>query len=149
MYLNTTFKAFVAETAAKVAAEISKAYTSHQDVSILKDDAHAEIIAIAAVNVADNLAQKLDEWWHCKGDRSTVMFDVDDTPMTRLENAIGDVSEKLQETSDSLNDIRVALCDKGDIDQDPIHMIAESLYKMQGDTDCMANGIGKIASEED
>ncbi len=77
MYMNTTYKAFVAEAASKVAAEISKQFTSQAnfgDVSMLKNDDACERIAIAAVNVADHLAQKLEEWWTCKGERSTVMF---------------------------------------------------------------------------
>ena len=100
MYLNTTYKAFVAEAASKVAAEISKQFTSQAnfgDVSMLKNDDVCERIAIAAVNVADHLAQKLEEWWRCKGDRSTVMFDPQDSLTSRIEGELSDIAEKLQD----------------------------------------------------
>ena len=98
-YLNTTYKAFVAETAAKVAAQLSESKTEND----LKDDNVAEKIAIAAVNVADQLAMKLEEWWRCKGDHSTVMFDVDDTPLTRVENAIYDVSGEIKNIGENID----------------------------------------------
>jgi hypothetical protein len=145
-YMNTTYKAFVAETAAKVTAEISKEYAYAEDVSLLKDDGNAEKIAIAAVNVAEKLAMKLEEWWRGKGDHSTVMFDVDDTPLTRVENAIYDMAVKLQQSADSLEDIRDALCDTGNIDINPIQLIAESVHKMQGDTESIANEVDKLVS---
>jgi len=97
MYLNTTYKAFVAETAAKVAAEISREFTIKNDVSMLEMDDTAEEISIAAVNVAGHLAQKLEEWWESKGDRSTVMFDPADSPTTRIENELADIAQKLED----------------------------------------------------
>lgn len=105
MHLNANLKAFVAETAAKVAAEISNT----QDVSLLKDDDTAEQIAIAAVNVADKLAKKLEDWWQCNGDHETVMFDPDDSPTTRIEGAIYDVSEQVEKLSEKLDDIEEEL----------------------------------------
>jgi len=100
MYLNTTYKAFVAETAAKVAAEISKSnYNTNQQVFAdnLMSDNLCDNIAIAAVNVAGHLAQKLEEWWESKGDRSTVMFDPADSPTTRIENELADIAQKLED----------------------------------------------------
>jgi hypothetical protein len=102
MYMNGTYKAFVAETAAKVAAEISMCFTrsgaTAGDVSLLmKDDATCEKIAIASVNVAEHLATKLQEWWTCKGDRQTVMFDPQDSLTSRIENELSDIAEKLQD----------------------------------------------------
>ena len=102
MFLNTTFKAFVAEAAAKVAAEISKQFTYQQDISLLKDDGHAKDIAIASVNVAEQLAFKLQEWWKCKGDKNTVMFDPDDTVQTPIVKALYEVSEKIEEIQNLL-----------------------------------------------
>ena len=134
MYMNTSYKAFVAEAAAKVAAEISKSFTAPEgEISRLKEDTYGEMIAIAAVNVAEHLALKLEEFWRCKGDKKTVFFDVDDTLLTRVEGAIYDVAEKLQETSDSLIKIKEALTDKENIYQYPVHLIAESIHKMQWD----------------
>ena len=49
MYENTTYKAFVAETAAKIAAEISAKFVTAQDTSLLaKDEATQHNIAVAA-----------------------------------------------------------------------------------------------------
>ena len=109
MHLNANYKAFVAETAAKVAAEISKQFTGSHDVSLLKDDDTAEQIAIAAVNVADKLGKKLEDWWQCNGDHETVMFDPDDSPTTRIEGAIYDVSEQVEKLSEKLENIEEEL----------------------------------------
>ena len=105
MHLNANYKAFVAETAAKVAAEISNT----RDVSLLKDDDTAEHIAIAAVNVADKLGKKLEDWWQCNGDHETLMFDPDDSPTTRIEGAIYDVSEQVEKLIEKLEDIEEEL----------------------------------------
>lgn len=95
MYQNTTYKAFVAEAAAKVAAQISMQYTSHRDVSLLTDDKVAEKIAIASTNVAKQLASKLEEWWMCTGDKVTTMFDPDDTPYTKITKTLWDIEDEL------------------------------------------------------
>lgn len=102
MYLNTTYKAFVAETAAKVAAKISKNFTTFGDISMLKDTGYAERIAIASVNVAEQLAEKLNDWWRCKGDRSTVMFDPQDSLTSRIENELSDIADKLIEIKEEM-----------------------------------------------
>jgi len=100
MYMNATYKAYVAETAAKIAAAI----VNKGDMGIIattqslrNDDTTCEKIAIASVNVAEHLAAKLQEWWTCKGDRSTVMFDPQDSLTSRIENELSDIAEKLQD----------------------------------------------------
>ena len=55
----------------------------------------------------------------------------------------------IKNISESLFDICEALTDKGKIDLNPIQLIAESLYKMQGDTEDIANNIEKLSSNED
>lgn len=95
MYQNTIYKAYVAEAATKVAAQISMQYTSHRDVSQLADDEVAEKIAIASTNVAKQLANKLEEWWRCAGDSVTTMFDPDDTPYSKITDALWNVQEEL------------------------------------------------------
>ena len=100
MYMNGTYKAFVAETAAKVAAEISKSNYNTSPTTFADDlmsDNLCEKIAIASVNVAEHLAAKLQEWWTCKGDRQTVMFDPQDSLTSRIENELSDIAEKLQD----------------------------------------------------
>lgn len=111
MYLNTTYKAFVAETAAKVAAEISKRFTCAGDVSLLKNDEEAESIAISAVNVAEKLAMKLEEWWRSKGDHSTVFFDVQDSLTSRLEGEVAEIPGKIQELTDAVKKLVILLGD--------------------------------------
>lgn len=97
MFQNSTYKAFVAEAAAKVAASISQSFaTARCDLSLLKDDGKAEDIAIASVNVAQHLASKLEDWWQCTGDHATVMFDVEDTSTSRIENELAGIREKLE-----------------------------------------------------
>lgn len=102
MYQNTTYKAYVAEAAAKVAAQISMQYTSHRDVSLLTDDKVAEKIAIASTNVAKHLANKLEEWWRCAGDSVTVMFDPDDTPYSKITDALWNIEDKLNDIKDTM-----------------------------------------------
>lgn len=98
MYMNTTYKAFVAETAAKIAAEISKEFITARDVSLLKNDEETQHdIAVAAVSVSEKLADKLNEWWECNGDRSTVMFDVDDSLTSNIERELFNIAGKLEE----------------------------------------------------
>lgn len=105
MYQNTTYKAYVAEAAAKVAAQISMQYTSNNDVSQLADDEIAEKIAIASTNVAKHLANKLEEWWRCAGDSVTTMFDPDDTPYTKITDALWNIEG-------GLNDIKNIIASK-------------------------------------
>lgn len=111
MLMNTTFKAFVAETAAKVAAHLAESKIEDD----LKKDNVAEDIAIASVNVAEQLAYKLQEWWKCKGDHSTVMFDVQDSLTSNLEREINDVSGKLEGIETQLKcGLRVVVIDDED-----------------------------------
>jgi hypothetical protein len=99
MYMNATYKAYVAETAAKIAAAIVNKGSIPMNATMqsLRNDENAEDVAIAALNVAEKLAAKLEEWWTCKGDRSTVMFDPQDSPTSRMEGAMYDIAEKLQD----------------------------------------------------
>lgn len=102
MYQNTIYKAYVAEAAAKIAAQISMQYTSNNDVSQLADDEIAEQIAIASTNVAKQLASKLEEWWRCAGDSVTMMFDPDDTPYTEITNALWNIEDKLNDIKNTM-----------------------------------------------
>lgn len=103
MFFNTTFKAFVAETAAKIAAEISKGFTTARDVSLLKNDEKTQLdIAVAAVSVAEKLAFKLQEWWKCQGEYQTVMFDPQDSLTSNIERELSGIAEKLQDIEDEM-----------------------------------------------
>lgn len=95
MYENTMFKAFVAETAAKVAASISTAFVEHREVSLLKSESRCYEIAEASICVAEKLADELEGWWMQKGDMKTTMFDPADTKYSDIVRWLSDISEKL------------------------------------------------------
>lgn len=118
MYLNTTYKAFVAVTSAKVAATLCKSYGEHNIMGELKKEVVCEKIAIASVSVADKLAEKLEDWWRSKGDHSTVMFDPQDSLTSRIEGELSAITEKLQDIHDRLNDIEAEMEREYDNDHD-------------------------------
>lgn len=95
MYQNTTYKAFVAETAAKVAAEISGAIVHNGGMNSLYDKDIVEEISDKAVLVADQLAGKLDDWWQSKGEHQTVMFDVQDSLTSNIERELSGIAENI------------------------------------------------------
>lgn len=100
MYMNTTYKAFIAETAAKIAAEISKSNYNTNPRSFADDlmsDETCERIASAAVKLADKLASRLQDWWSAQGEHSTVMFDPQDTLMSGIEGGLNDICNKLDD----------------------------------------------------
>ena len=106
MYMNTTYKAFVAETAAKIAAEISKEFITARDVSLLKNDEDTQLdIAVAAVSVSEKLADKLIEWWECNGDHATIMFDVDDSLNSGIERELSSVAVSIDDFKDELKEL--------------------------------------------
>ena len=103
MYLNTTYKAFVADTAAKLYAEmVVKAIeqgklSPFQGTSFKDNEDEFEFIANQATFAAEKLATKLQDWWTCTGDRQTVMFDPQDSLTSRIENELSGIAEKLQD----------------------------------------------------
>ena len=101
MYLNTIYKAFVAKTAAQVAASISQAFTEQGNVASLNDDVTAQNIAFASVNVAEKLASELEQWWTGK-DKSTVIFDVQDSPTSNIEGWLSAISENLERIAEKI-----------------------------------------------
>lgn len=103
MYYNTTYKAFVAEAAAKTAARLAEQF----GIDNLKEDMYTERIAIASVNVAKALAEKLQEFWRQEGDRETVFFDPQDTPMSGIETELSYIAEAIsdiKEVKDAADD---------------------------------------------
>ena len=69
-------KAFIAETAAKVAASISREYCYHGDLSSLKNKDCAANIAAAAVNVAEALGDKLKAWYTARYGVGSSFFEI-------------------------------------------------------------------------
>lgn len=88
MYDHTTLKAFVAETAAKIAAEMCKEFTMHKDISLLMDDDIQSKITKVSVTMAHKLSIQLGRWWNDEFDDGTVMFDPDDSPTSEIERRL-------------------------------------------------------------
>lgn len=106
MYNNTTYKAFMAGTAAKIVAEISNQYVAEKDIpSLLTNDKAQYDIAIASIEIAEKLAEKLEDWWQGNGDHLTVFFDPEDTLHSGIENSLADIAEKLDSVIDNLKNL--------------------------------------------
>lgn len=97
-YLNTTYKVFVAKVAANLYTEmVGKAIDADrikQDASCYENKDEYNFIAKQATFAAKALAKALEDDWTATND-GTVFFDVSDTPLTKLENAIYEVAEKV------------------------------------------------------
>lgn len=109
MYLNTTYKAFVAKTAAGLMQEmVAEAMANdHIDNQQSWDDnkLQYEHLAYMATQAAKELAKALENDWEGRDGRQTVFFDVQDSQTSRLENAISDVAGKIQELTDGMKAI--------------------------------------------
>lgn len=88
MYMNTTYKAFVAETAAKIAAELVNRMTTTED---------EDTVVHKAVRMADKLAGELEDWWQSKNGHETIMFDVEDSLTSNIERELSGIADKLEE----------------------------------------------------
>lgn len=103
MYNNTTHKAFMAETAAKIAAEISSQYVAEKGIpSMLTHD-----IATASIEIAEKLAEKLEDWWQCNGDHLTAFFDPEDTLHSGIEREIFNLSQKIDTLTDTVGKLNI------------------------------------------
>ena len=101
MYENTTYKAFVAETAAKIAAEISVKFVTDKDTLLLANDEGTQHdIAVASISVADKLAGKLEDWWQARGDHKTVMFDPADSLTSKIEGELSEIAGNIESICD-------------------------------------------------
>jgi hypothetical protein len=105
MYLNTTYKAFVAQAASKLMAEIVGLRIldgSIDPTASFKDNEQKyEHLAIQATLAAKTLAHELQDMWVGE-DRTTVFFDVQDSPTSRLENELANIGEKLEDIQDEI-----------------------------------------------
>lgn len=103
MYNNTTYKAFMANTAAKIAAEITNQYVAEKDMPSLLTNENAQYdIAIASIEIAEKLAEKLEDWWQGNGDHLTVFFDPEDTLHSGIESEIANLCQKLDTLTDTV-----------------------------------------------
>jgi hypothetical protein len=105
MYLNTTYKAFVAHTAAKLMTEmVGQAMANGKirpDASYNDNKQMFEHLAVQANSAAYALADHMASWWSAE-DHETVFFDVQDSTTSRIEAGLNDISEQLKELADKL-----------------------------------------------
>ena len=110
MYLNTTYKAFVAKAAAKLMAEMVGQRILDGSIdptaSFKNNEQKYEHLAIQSILVAKTLASELQDTWDGV-DRETVFFDVQDSPTSRLENGLADIAEKLEDIQDEIKKLNV------------------------------------------
>ena len=110
MYLNTTYKAFVAKAASKLMTEMvgQRIYAGYIDPtkSFKDNEQKYEHLAIQAALAAKTLANELQDTWDGV-DRETVFFDVQDSPTSRLENGLADIAEKLEDIQDEIKKLNV------------------------------------------
>jgi hypothetical protein len=99
MYMNTTYKAFVAKAAASLFTEmVSKVMNKETlDQSFNDNKQMYEHLAIQATGAAEVLAQHLSDNWQASGDQSTVFFDPQDTLMSGIEGELQGIADKLDD----------------------------------------------------
>ena len=105
MYLNTTYKAFVAKAAAKLMTEmvgqrINAGYID-PTASFKDNEQKYVILAIQATYAAKALANGLIDMWVDES-HDTMFFDVQDSPTSRLENELANIAEKLEAIQDEI-----------------------------------------------
>lgn len=102
MYLNSTYKAFVAETAAKILAGFCNSPKSTGSFSFPIDEKSYDGICDKSITIAETLADRLEKWWQAKGDGTTLMFDVDDSLTSRIEQELGNIGEKIGDLTEEM-----------------------------------------------
>ena len=51
---------------------------------------------VSTDNVADKLAEKLEDWWKAKGDRKTMMFDPADSLTSKIEGELSEIADNIE-----------------------------------------------------
>lgn len=102
MYLNSTYKAFVAETAAKIVTGIYNRPPSYGSLPVSTKEVSDDIMYVKAITIAEKLADRLEKWWQAKGDGTTLMFDVDDSLTSRIEQELGNIGEKISDLTEEI-----------------------------------------------
>ena len=102
MYLNSTYKPFVAETSAKIMAGFCNSPKSTGSFSFPIDEKSYDSICEMAITISETLANRLEMWWQAKGDGNTVMFDVDDSLTSRIEQELGNIGEKISDLTEEM-----------------------------------------------
>lgn len=61
-----------------------------------------DIMCVKAITIAEKLADRLEKWWQAKGDGTTLMFDVDDSLTSRIEQELGNIGEKISDLTEEI-----------------------------------------------
>lgn len=105
MYTNTTYKVFVAKAAAGLMGEMVAHAMFNGKINNMEswneNKTVYEHLAVQARLAATALADELQEGW--SDGHQTVFFDVEDSLTSRLESAVYDVSQKLEELTDEVS----------------------------------------------
>lgn len=103
--MNTTYKAFVAKAAASLMQEMVGEAIAQGKIDNEKswndNKQMYEHLAWQATQGAKALAKALEDDWTCV-DHSTVFFDPQDSLTSKLEEAVYDVSEKLEDLTEEV-----------------------------------------------
>ena len=102
MYLNSTYKAFVAEKAAKIVTGIYNRPSASGSLPLPIEETSDDHICVKAITIAVKLADRLEKWWQAKGDGTTLMFDVDDSLTSRIEQELGNIGEKIGDLTEEM-----------------------------------------------
>ena len=106
MYMNTTFKAFVAKAATEFMKILMKQDFGKEDTTHFPDDQLKEQFtrnAQDAIEAASTLAHELQEWWELAGDQKTIFFDVQDSPTSNIERELSEITAGLGKITDELD----------------------------------------------
>jgi hypothetical protein len=105
MYMNTTFKAFVAKAATEFMKTLMKQDFGKEDTTHFTDDILQEQFtrnAQDAIEAASTLAHELQEWWELAGDQKTIFFDVQDSATSNIERELSEIAGKLEDIADKM-----------------------------------------------
>lgn len=104
MYLSTTYKAYVAQAAAKLMTEMVGKAIENGSIDLEKsfDDNVGTYshLAVQATSAAYVLADHLNDYWDGRDGGQTVFFDVQDSPTSRIENELSIIAAQLNEIVD-------------------------------------------------
>jgi hypothetical protein len=107
MYMNTTYKAFVAKAATEFMKTLMKQdFIGKEDTTQFTDDILQEQFirnAQDAIEAASTLAHELQEWWELAGDQKTIFFDVQDSPTSNIERELSEIVAGLGKITDELD----------------------------------------------
>ena len=106
MYMNTTYKAFVAKAATEFMKTLMKKdFIGKEDTTHFTDEQLKEQFtrnAQDAIDAASTLAEELTKWWECTGDHKTIFFDVQDSTTSNIERELSEIAGKLEDIADKM-----------------------------------------------